>query len=55
MRRNAALSRVEQIKKLHRVEDEWMLAGKELTPTPEPKGKPMGDRHAGKIEALYGE
>jgi long-chain acyl-CoA synthetase len=51
---NAALSRVEQIKKFHLVEGEWEQGGDELTPTLKLKRRPIEEKHAAEIEALYG-
>jgi long-subunit acyl-CoA synthetase (AMP-forming) len=50
---NAKLSRVEQIKKFLVIEDEWLPGGDELTPTMKLKRKPIGEKYAGQIEALY--
>jgi len=50
---NAALSRVEQIKKFHLVEGEWLPGSEELTPTLKLKRKPIGRKYAAEIEALY--
>ncbi|HEX2436044.1 MAG TPA: long-chain fatty acid--CoA ligase [Solirubrobacterales bacterium] len=50
---NASLSRVEQIKKFKLIEGEWPPGGQELTPTMKLKRKPIGDRYATEIEALY--
>jgi long-subunit acyl-CoA synthetase (AMP-forming) len=47
------LSRVEQIKKFKLIEGEWPPGGQELTPTMKLKRKPIGDRYATEIEALY--
>jgi long-subunit acyl-CoA synthetase (AMP-forming) len=50
---NAALSRVEQIKKFKLIEGEWEPGGYELTPTMKLKRKPIGEKYAAEIEALY--
>jgi long-subunit acyl-CoA synthetase (AMP-forming) len=50
---NAALSRVEQIKKFKLIEGEWEPGGDELTPTMKLKRKPIGHKYAREIEALY--
>jgi long-chain acyl-CoA synthetase len=50
---NASLSRVEQIKKFKLIEAEWPPGGEELTPTMKLKRKPIGDKYATEIEALY--
>jgi long-chain acyl-CoA synthetase len=51
---NARLSRVEQIKRFALLSDEWLPGGDELTPTMKLKRKPIGEKHAAAIEALYG-
>src|SRR4051794_16078115 len=51
---NAKLSRVEQIKKFVVLDDEWLPGGDELTPTMKLKRKPIAEKYAGEIEALYG-
>jgi long-subunit acyl-CoA synthetase (AMP-forming) len=50
---NEKLSRVEQIKKFHIVEADWLPGGDELTPTMKLKRKPIAERYASEIEALY--
>jgi long-subunit acyl-CoA synthetase (AMP-forming) len=50
---NAKLSRVEQIKKFTVLPEEWLPGGDELTPTMKLKRKPIGDKYAAEIEALY--
>jgi long-chain acyl-CoA synthetase len=50
---NAALSRVEQIKKFTLIEGEWEAGGDELTPTMKLKRKPIAAKYAAEIEALY--
>jgi long-subunit acyl-CoA synthetase (AMP-forming) len=50
---NAQLSRVEQIKKFHIVPGEWRPGGDELTPTMKLKRKPITEKYAEEIEALY--
>jgi long-chain acyl-CoA synthetase len=50
---NSRLSRVEQIKRFALLEDEWLPGGDELTPTMKLKRKPIGEKHADRIEALY--
>jgi long-chain acyl-CoA synthetase len=52
-RANAQLSRVEQIKKFHIVPGEWEPGGDELTPTMKLKRKPIAEKYAEEIEALY--
>jgi long-chain acyl-CoA synthetase len=53
-RGNAQLSRVEQIKKFTVLPDEWLPGGEELTPTMKLKRKPIAEKYAGEIEAMYG-
>ena len=50
---NARLSRVEQIKKLTVVPGDWLPGGDELTPTMKLKRKPIAEKYAGEIEAMY--
>ena len=50
---NAQLSRPEQIKRFHIVEGDWMPGGEELTPTMKLKRRPIGDKYAETIEAMY--
>ena len=50
---NAQLSRVEQIKKFHIVDGDWQPGGDELTPTVKLKRKPIAEKYAEEIEALY--
>src|SRR5215211_511311 len=50
---NAALSRVEQIKKFKLIEGEWEPGGDELTPTMKLKRKPIGHKYAAEIDTLY--
>jgi long-subunit acyl-CoA synthetase (AMP-forming) len=50
---NAKLARVEQIKKFTIVEGDWLPGGDELTPTMKLKRKPIGEKYAEEIEALY--
>jgi long-subunit acyl-CoA synthetase (AMP-forming) len=50
---NAKLSRVEQIKRFALVEGDWLPGGDELTPTMKLKRKPIGEKYATSIEALY--
>ena len=51
---NAKLARVEQIKKFVIVEGDWLPGGDELTPTMKLKRKPIGEKYAVEIEAMYG-
>jgi long-subunit acyl-CoA synthetase (AMP-forming) len=50
---NTKLARVEQIKKFHIVEGDWLPGGDELTPTMKLKRKPIDAKYAREIEALY--
>jgi len=50
---NAKLSRVEQIKKFTILPTFWEPGGDEITPTMKLKCKPIGDKYAEEIEALY--
>jgi long-chain acyl-CoA synthetase len=52
-RANAELSRVEQIKKFRIVEGDWQPGGHELTPTMKLKRRPIAEKYAEEIEALY--
>jgi long-subunit acyl-CoA synthetase (AMP-forming) len=50
---NSRLARVEQIKKFHIVAGDWLPGGDELTPTMKLKRKPIEQKYAAQIEALY--
>ncbi len=50
---NQYLSRVEQIKKFAILGQEWQPGGDELTPTMKLKRKPIAEKYAAEIEALY--
>jgi long-subunit acyl-CoA synthetase (AMP-forming) len=50
---NAKLARVEQIKKFHIVRGDWLPGGDELTPTMKLKRKPIDQKYAADIEAMY--
>jgi long-chain acyl-CoA synthetase len=50
---NAKLARVEQIKKFHIVEGDWLPGGDELTPTMKLKRKPIDEKYRDAIEAMY--
>ena len=52
-RANEQLARVEQIKKYKILEEEWEPGGEELTPTMKLKRKPIAEKFADEIEALY--
>jgi long-subunit acyl-CoA synthetase (AMP-forming) len=50
---NEKLARVEQIKKFHIVPGDWAPGGDELTPTMKLKRKPIAEKYATEIDALY--
>jgi long-subunit acyl-CoA synthetase (AMP-forming) len=50
---NARLSRPEQIKRFTLVRGDWLPGGVELTPTMKLKRKPIGERYAQEIAAMY--
>jgi long-subunit acyl-CoA synthetase (AMP-forming) len=50
---NAKLARVEQIKKFTIVEGDWLPSGDELTPTMKLKRKPIAEKYAAAIAAMY--
>ena len=50
---NAKLARVEQVKKFAVVKGDWLPAGDELTPTMKLKRKPIAEKYAREIDALY--
>jgi long-subunit acyl-CoA synthetase (AMP-forming) len=50
---NAGLSRVEQIKTFKILPVDWLPGGDELTPTMKLKRKPISEKYAAEIEALY--
>ena len=50
---NARLSKVEQIKRHTVLETEWEPGGDELTPTMKLKRKPIAEKYAAEIDALY--
>jgi long-subunit acyl-CoA synthetase (AMP-forming) len=50
---NAKLARVEQIKKFTILEGDWLPGGDELTPTMKLKRKPIDQKYAETIEAMY--
>ncbi|MDO9410519.1 long-chain fatty acid--CoA ligase [Patulibacter sp.] len=51
---NEKLSRVEGVKRFELVRGDWAPGGDELTPTMKLKRKPIGEKYASEIEALYG-
>jgi long-chain acyl-CoA synthetase len=50
---NSKLARVEQIKRFQIVEGDWLPSGDELTPTMKLKRKPIAQKYAASIEAMY--
>jgi long-subunit acyl-CoA synthetase (AMP-forming) len=50
---NLRLARVEQIKSFRLLSDEWPPGGDELTPTMKLKRKPIEQKYATEIDALY--
>lgn len=50
---NARLSRVEQVKKFTLLPTDWLPGGDELTPTMKLKRKPIAEKYADEIEAMY--
>ncbi|MGH9010551.1 MAG: AMP-binding protein [Acidimicrobiia bacterium] len=50
---NAGLSRVEQIKTFRILPVDWLPGGDELTPTMKLKRKPIAEKYAAEIDALY--
>src|SRR5215210_3567943 len=50
---NEQLARVEQIKKFKLLDEDWQPGGDELTPTMKLKRKPIHEKYAEEIEALY--
>ena len=50
---NDALARPEQIKKFTIVPGDWLPSGDELTPTMKLKRKPIAEKYAAEIEAMY--
>ena len=50
---NAHLSRVEQVKRFRLLSAEWLPGGDELTPTMKLKRRPIAEKYADEIDALY--
>ena len=50
---NSHLSRVEQVKRYVVLDGDWLPGGDELTPTMKLKRKPIAEKYAAEIEALY--
>src|SRR5215207_7585399 len=51
---NEQLARVEQVKKFTILRGDWAPGGDELTPTMKLKRKPIAEKYAAEIEAMYG-
>jgi long-chain acyl-CoA synthetase len=52
-RGNAKLARVEQIKRFRILADDWTPGGDELTPTGKPRRRPIAEKYAAEVAALY--
>ena len=50
---NAQVSNVEGVKKFTILGTDWLPGGDELTPTMKLKRKPVGQKYAAQIEAMY--
>ena len=50
---NARLARVEQVKKFTIIPGDWAPGGDELTPTMKLKRRPIAEKYADEIEAMY--
>jgi long-chain acyl-CoA synthetase len=50
---NSRLARVEQIKKFTIVPGDWLPGEDELTPTMKLKRKPISEKYASEIDAMY--
>jgi long-chain acyl-CoA synthetase len=50
---NAKLARPEQVKKFTIVQSDWLPGGEELTPTMKLKRKPIAEKYATEIDAMY--
>ncbi len=50
---NTRLARVEQVKRFEIVPGDWLPSGDELTPTMKLKRKPIAEKYASQIEAMY--
>jgi long-subunit acyl-CoA synthetase (AMP-forming) len=53
-RANARLARVEQIKRFAILTGDWLPDSDELTPTMKLKRRPIAQKYAAQIDALYG-
>jgi long-chain acyl-CoA synthetase len=54
-RANSKLSRVEQIKRHTILPHDWEPGGQELTPTMKLKRKPIAEKYAAEIDAMYAD
>jgi long-subunit acyl-CoA synthetase (AMP-forming) len=52
---NARMARVEGIKKFTIIPGDWAPGGEELTPTMKLRRKPIAEKYAAEIEAMYAE
>ncbi len=52
---NERLSRIEQVKRYRVLGTDWLPGGDELTPTMKLKRRPIAEKYAAEIEALYAE
>jgi long-subunit acyl-CoA synthetase (AMP-forming) len=52
---NEALARVEQVKRFRILPAPWEPGGDELTPTMKLKRRPIADKYADEIDALYAD
>ena len=50
---NSQVSQVEGIKKFTILHTDWLPGGDELTPTMKLKRKPIGQKYASEIDAMY--
>jgi len=50
---NQSLARVEQIKRFGLLGEEWLPGGDELTPTMKLRRRPIAEKYAAEIDALY--
>ena len=50
---NATLSTPEQIKRFTLLDGDWLPGGDELTPTMKLKRKPIAEKYAAEIDAMY--
>ncbi|HEY1457752.1 MAG TPA: long-chain fatty acid--CoA ligase [Solirubrobacteraceae bacterium] len=51
---NSKLAKVEQIKRFEIIAGDWLPGGDELTPTMKLKRKPIAEKYASQIDAMYG-